>query len=561
MKGARSRTSPLITILPVALPVIALGMGCFWGLSAAGLFDLDEGLYATAARQMVESGDWLVPRVGTGVFFDKPPLTYWLQALCMKVFGFTPLAARLPSAVAALLTAWLIWQWAKRRGIERVGWLALMIYPLCPLTMGLARQAIMDSLLTLWFTLAVVGWVEGYTGDRRGYLLMALGAGLATMTKGLIGLLLPGAALVLWILLRRDWAELKRIPWLSAFGIYLLIVLPWHLAVWRAAGDLFVREYIIHHHIQRFLGKDFGHVAPFWFYIPILLVGMYPWSAFVPVIGWQAMSGWRCERDKLCCAWAMWAFWAVVVVVFFSLSKSKLPGYVLPAVPALTLLTALRLHSLWKVPNGLRAGEAALMGFTGLILSGVFALAGVLGWQWRGQQSIELMGKSVPTDVAQAVAHMSPFALMLAALFLLSVFVLFARWSSTPRVTGAAILFALLFVFLVGHDGLPRWNAYDIEPLHQVGRSLVPALEQGQSVAIYAFEPSRPSLRFIMGHPAQISEPGTPEELKRTLHSLSGEGYILTEKRHALPADLPCHPVLEREAGRWVLYRCEPSVK
>lgn len=555
--NARSRIFPLIAILPVALPVVALGMGCFFGLSAAGLFDLDEGLYATAARQMVESGDWLVPRVGTGVFFDKPPLTYWLQALCMKVFGFTPLAARLPSAMAATLTAWLIWQWAKRRELARVGWLALIIYPLCPLTMGLARQAIMDSLLTLWFTLAVVGWIEGYTRDRRWYLLMAAGAGLATMTKGLIGLLLPGGALVLWILLRRDWAELKRIPWLPALGVYLLIVLPWHLAVWRVASDQFVREYIIHHHIQRFLGKDFGHIAPFWFYIPMLLIGMYPWSAFVPIIGWQALSGWKCEKEKLCCAWAMWGLWALVVVVFFSLSKSKLPGYVLPALPPLCLLAAARLRSLWTVKNGLRPGEAALMGFTGLILSAVFALAGALGWEWQGQHSVELMGRSVPADVVRAMVQMSPFALMLAVLFLLSVIVLSARWSSTPRVTGAAILFGLLFVFLVGHDGLPRWSAYDIEPLHRLGRSLIPALQQGKRVAIYAFEPSRPSLRFIMGHPQQVSEPGTPEELKQALESTSS-GYILTEQRNALPADLPCHLAREREEGRWVLYRCEP---
>ncbi|MCS6829074.1 MAG: glycosyltransferase family 39 protein [Armatimonadota bacterium] len=554
----RSRKSPLVAVLPVALPVIALGMGCFFGLSAVGLFDLDEGLYATAARQMVESGDWLVPRVGTGVFFDKPPLTYWLQALCMGALGFTPLAARLPSAVAAVLTALVLWQWAKRRELERVGWLALIIYPLCPLTMGLARQAIMDSLLTLWFTLAIIGWIEGYTSNRRGYLLMAAGAGLATMTKGLIGLLLPAATLMLWILLRRDWAELKRIPWLPVLGVYLLIVLPWHLAVWRTAGDLFVQEYIIRHHVNRFLGKEFGHTAPFWFYLPVLLVGMYPWSAFVPVVGWQVLSGWRCEKQKLCCAWAMWALWAAVVLLFFSASKSKLPGYILPAVPALALLVALRLHSLWRTHGSLRPGEAALMGFTGLALSALFALVGVLGWQWQGQYHAMLMGKSVPPEVVQAISHIMPFALMLAGLFLLSVIVLFARWSSTPRVTGAAMLFGLLFIFLVGHDGLPRWNAYDIEPLHRLGRSLVPVLEQGKSVAIYAFEPSRPSLRFIMGHPQQVSEPGTPEALRRVMQNTSG-GYILTEQRHSLPVDLPCRPVREREDGRWVIYRCEPS--
>ncbi len=553
--------SPLVqTILPVALPLVAIGMGCFFGIGAAGLFDLDEGLYATAARQMVESGDWLVPRVGTDAFFDKPPLTYWAQALSMKVFGFTPLAARLPSALAAALTTWLIWQWAKRRELERIGWLALLVYPLCPLTMGLARQAIMDSLLTLWLTLAIFGWIEGYTGDRRWYLLMSAGAGLATMTKGLIGLLLPGCALVLWILLRRDWAELKRIPWLPALGIYLLIVLPWHLAVWRMAGELFVREYIVHHHIQRFLGKDFGHVAPFWFYIPILLAGMYPWSAFVPIIGWQVLSGWRCEKEKICCAWAMWAFWAVVVVLFFSLSKSKLPGYVLPAVPALCLLVAVRLHSLWTVKNGLRPGEAGLMGFTGLLLSAAFALVGGLGWQWQGSPTATLAGKQLPAEVVGAVAHMAPFALMLSALFLLSGLFLFARWSSTPRVVGTGVLFGLLFAFLVGHDGLPRWNRYDIAPLHRLAQSLAPDLDRGAHVLVYAFEPSRPSVRFIMGHTEQIAEPGNPEQLLQAMQGKS-QVCILAEKRTEMPSDLPCTLVREREDGRWVIYRCEPSAR
>lgn len=556
----RSRLPLVQQILPTALPVVAIGLGCFFGLSSAGLFDLDEGLYATAARQMVESGDWLIPRVGTDAFFDKPPLTYWAQALSMKLFGFTPLSARLPSALASALTAWLIWQWAKRRGLVRIGWLALLIYPLCPLTMGLSRQAIMDSLLTLWLTLAVFGWIEGYTGDRRWYLLMAVGAGLATMTKGLIGLLLPGGALLLWLMLRRDWAEFKRIPWLPALALYALIVLPWHLAVWHVAGDLFVREYIVHHHIQRFLGKDFGHVAPFWFYIPLLLIGMYPWSAFVPIIGWQALSGWRCPKDKICCAWAMWAFWAVVVVLFFSLSKSKLPGYVLPAVPALCLLVAVRLHSLWTVQGGLRAGEAGLMGFTGLLLSTGFALVGVLGWQWQSAPNATLLGKAVPENVMQAVAHMAPFALMLSALFLLSVIVLFARWASTPRVVGAGVLFALLFAFLVGHDGLPRWNSYDIAPLHRLAQSLVPDLDAGAYLLVYAFEPSRPSLRFITAHPQQIAEPGTPQQL---LQAPQGKQkvYILTERRTALPPDLPCSAERVREDGRWVIYRCQPFAR
>jgi 4-amino-4-deoxy-L-arabinose transferase-like glycosyltransferase len=287
---------------------------------------------------------------------------------------------------------------------------------------------------------------------------------------------------------------------------------------------------------------------------------MYPWSAFVPIIGWQALSGWRCEKEKLCCAWAMWAFWAVVVVLFFSLSRSKLPGYVLPAVPALCLLVAVRLHSLWTVKNGLRPGEAGLMGFTGLILSAAFALVGVLGWQWQGSQTATLAGKQIPADVVGAVAHMAPFALMLSALFLLSVLFLFARWSSTPRVVGTGVLFGLLFAFLVGHDGLPRWDSYDIAPLHRLAQSLAPELDRGAHVLVYAFEPSRPSVRFIMGHPAQVVEMGEPHQLQEAIQGKT-RVYILAETRTEMPSDLPCNLVREREDGRWVIYRCEPSAR
>jgi 4-amino-4-deoxy-L-arabinose transferase len=124
------------------------------------------------------------------------------------------------------------------------------------------------------------------------------------------------------------------VPWGAALALFLALTLPWHLAVWWANGDLFLHEYIVRRHIRRFLGRDFGHNEPFWYYLPLLVSNMFPWSVLVPVAWWKGLRRARqAERQSLESMMAMWALWALVVVAFFSLSTSKLPNYILPALP------------------------------------------------------------------------------------------------------------------------------------------------------------------------------------------------------------------------------------
>jgi Dolichyl-phosphate-mannose-protein mannosyltransferase len=531
-----------------------LWLSCFYGLSAAGVIDMDEGLYATAARQMVDSGDWLIPRVGPQVFYDKPPLFYWCQAVFIRLLGPTPLAVRLPSAVAAMLTALAIGWWARRRGSPHIGWLAAIIYALCPLTVLLAHAAVLDSLLTLWMTLTIIGWIEGYRGNRRGYLLMAAAAGLATMTKGVIGLVLPGAAFVIWLLTRRDTAEIRKVPWLPALGLYALIVLPWHLMMWRANGETFVREYIIHNHVQRFLGEDFGHNRSFWFYIPVLLLGMFPWAVLTP-LAWR--RGWRGRheaREQWECALALWALWAAVEIVFFSISRSKLPGYVQPALPALCLLAAARLDAFWRVRRGLTRGESIALGATGVLLGTLLLAVGALGWQWRGQAGAIWRGMPVPPKVFAPVTILSPIAMALGALFLLGCAVILLRRQVVPQMVGSIMMMNALLVVILGRFGLPAWNTYNIEPLHDLGRRALPALERGENLVLYGLRPSRTSLRFVLGHTGQITETRETARLRQVLQNAGG-GYILTERDVSLPS-LPCTARQEAAAGRWMLWKC-----
>jgi 4-amino-4-deoxy-L-arabinose transferase-like glycosyltransferase len=551
---------------------------CFYGLTRVALIDpVDEGIYSTIARQMVESGDWVTPRYGTTVFFYKPPLFYWCQAVFIYFLGPTTLAARLPSAIAAFLTSFSLFYWARQKGALRTSGLAAVLYVLCPLVaLGLARVAMMDSLLTLFLTLAVIGWIEGYSGKRKGYLLMAVGMGLATMTKGLIGFLLPGAAFSVWLIMRRDWNELRKLSWAAMLGIFMVLVLPWHLAAWRAHGNWFLQEYVMRQHVQRFLGEDFTHHrAPIWYYFPVLFLFAFPWSAFAPVAWWRSLRQWRSEKQSLDCAMAMWAVWAAVVFLFFSFSRSKLPNYVLPALPGLMLLVAWRLDAAWQAKRGLAVFEAITSAGLGLLLGLLLLIVGVSssGWQDQGgspswlakkagailnwkeeSQSIELLWQKLAV-----VTNLAPYLIVLGALLSLGSAMMLIFWRKTSRAVGSAIMMNIALIVLAVHFGMPAWSSQTAAPVNALGQRTLPALERGEPLVMFALHPKRPSLLYLLGHTGQIIETFSAEALQSVL-SRAGRGYVLAAHDATLPS-LPYPLRQEAAAGKWVLWRYDESAR
>jgi 4-amino-4-deoxy-L-arabinose transferase-like glycosyltransferase len=535
-----------LAYLPAILTLLLLTFVCFFRLNHPPLIDLvDEGLYASAARHMVESGDWITPHVSSSVFLEKPPLMFWAEASFIRIFGATPMAARLPSALAAFLTSLALYYWARRKGIPGVGWLAAAVYAVCPLVaIGLARLAMLDSMLTLWLTLAMIGWIEGYGGDRRGYFLMAAAMGLAVMTKGLIGIVLPSVAFLAWLTVRRDWAALRNVPWLAATALFLLIVLPWHLAAWKANGNFFLREYVVHQQVQRFLGQDFGHNKPFWYQVPVLIEGMFPWSAFVPVAWWLAIRrGRRSDKRSLDCSLAMWAVAAAMIFVFFSLSVSKLPNYLLPALPALALLCAARLNALSRERRKLSRLEPAIVGLCGAALGGLSLAVGILGWRWRAapldpSAIAKAVGKffnwkerSESVDILwQKLAPITEFAPLWIALgvVLLTVSILIvASRRDARRIFVCGMLMNLSLIVLIVHVLVPAWAKREIEPVNKLAQLAAPALNQGEVLFLYRLHPPRTSVRYLLGHETQILDTASPEFLQSALTN-SGRGYVLT---------------------------------
>lgn len=570
-RGPTTLWTTVLSRLPLISLLAVLWLSCFSGLSKSALVDLvDEGFYSSISRQMLETGDWITPRVGAEVFLGKPPLLYWAQAFFIKLLGPTVLAARLPSALAVAATSLILWFWMRRRSHERAGWLAAIFYALCPLTIGMARVAMTDALLTLWLTVAIIGAIEGHRGKRAGYMLMALGAGLATLTKGPIGFLLPGATFLLWLIWRRNLRELRKPIWLLAALLFAAIVLPWHLAVWRANGDFFLREYFWQHHVERLIGRAFGNERPFWFYVPVLICASFPFIAFVPRAWGKGIAKVRHRHDDDNYT-AMWALWAALVFLCFSLSASKVSNYILPMLPALAVLVGVHVAELLSERQSLRRMEGFIIGLFGMLIGSVLVSCGVLGRQWRGAPSpvpysARLLSGTIgwqsgPLNDAQVWYRLSPFTVLAPhtlffGLLLLAATVLMLLWRrNMVRVVSTATALCLCLAVTFAQFAMPAWSRFDIEPLWQLAESAGPSVQAGEPLILYGFHPRRASVRYLLGHADLITETTDAPVLLQVV-SKYPRGRILAIAGSPLPTFAGSVQV-ERTAGRYVLWRFE----
>lgn len=519
---------------------------------------------------MVDSGDWVTPRAGPQIYLEKPPLFYWAQAFFIKLLGPNVLAARLPSALAVAATSLILFLWLNRRGHERAGWLAAIFYALCPLTIGLARVGMTDALLTLWLTLSIIGAIEGYRGKRAGYLLMAMGTGLATMTKGPIGFLLPGATLFVWLVWKRGLKELRKGIWVLCIALFTAIVLPWHLAAWRVNGDYFLRQYFWQNQLQRALGMFASHERPFWFYVPVLICASYPFIAFVPRAWWQAITkAWNKDDDSSCTA--MWALWALLIFLFFSISASKLSNYILPMLPALSVLVGLHAAELLRAQRGLNRLEGFIVGVFGMLIGLILIACGVLGFQWRGQpspvpHSARILSGTIgwqsgPMNDAQVWYRLSPFTVLAPhtlffGLLVLTVTALILLWRrDIIRVVASATSLCLCLSVMFAHLAMPAWSRFDIEPLWGLAERAGPSVQAGEPLVLYGFHPRRSSVRFLLDHADLITET-TDAPVLRAVVERYPRGRILAIAGNPLPT-LSGSVRVEQTSGRYVLWSFE----
>ncbi|MDE2612813.1 MAG: glycosyltransferase family 39 protein [Burkholderiales bacterium] len=336
-ESVADRTCAFGSLTPTRGALLAL-LACLWlaMLGMRSLVSADEGRYATLSLGMLQSGDWIVPRLNGLLYFEKPPLQYWAGALSMAVFGPNEFAARLwPGLCGLACVAGLAWTAARLHG-RASGWCALAAGGSTTWIVANSQFLSLDAglMATLALVLCTLLLAEHERDERqrRRWLRLAwLGVALALLSKGLVGIVIPAAALVVRAAWERDLRFWRGLEWRSGPFILLLVAAPWFIAVsWREPA--FARFFFIHEHFERFLTPVHRREGAWWSFVPVLLVGLLPWTAALP-----ALLRPRDRAERLLLAWAGFVF------VFFSASSSKLPSYILPMFPALVLLLAPRL--------------------------------------------------------------------------------------------------------------------------------------------------------------------------------------------------------------------------
>lgn len=322
----------------------------FVGINSFTLFDVDEAVFAQATKEMVQSRDYITPTYNGENRYDKPILIYWLMAIAYKIFGINEFSARLPSAVAGVILTLSIFLFVKRLINERVALYAGVSFSLSLYYLVYTHAAVTDMVLTLFITLSLFSLFLAYRGDKRFIYGFYIFSALAFLTKGLIGIVFPFTVASLFIISTRGFRALPEYLNMKGVALFLLIALPWYLAQIVINGKEFIDYFFIKHHFTRYTGVISGHRGPLFYYIPVIILGFFPWIAYLPSSIKDVFENLKkLFREKLLPDSAeaqikVFVFiWFSFIFIFFSFSKTKLPNYILPSIPALAILLSITL--------------------------------------------------------------------------------------------------------------------------------------------------------------------------------------------------------------------------
>jgi len=346
--GAADRAGLVHERLWTAALLTAVTVLTFYRLGAGSLWDQDETKYAQVAREILERGDWITLHVNGSPWYVHPPLYIWLTALTAGAVGFGEFTVRFWSGVFSVVAVYATVLIGRALFGARVGLLAGAILAVTFHFLVQSRLAVFDTVLLAWMLLAAHAFLRAYrTGRRADYLWFFLYCGLATLTKGPIGLILPGLVGAVFVTARGAWVRAREVPWLAGIALYAVVGLTWYALETWLHGRVFASTVFGYYGVGRFFGVVENQAGPWYYYIPILAIGAFPWTAFWPAAAIFHAGRLRDDGSLFV------ALWCVLTLVFYSAAGTKLPNYVLPIYP----LAAVGVAAWWDAALGAkRAG-------------------------------------------------------------------------------------------------------------------------------------------------------------------------------------------------------------
>jgi len=488
-----------IPVLAIAIVTLLFALVWFGTLNIRHLIGPDEGRYAEIAREMFATGDWVTIRYDALKYFEKPPFHMWVTALSYTLFGIGDWQARLCVALSGAIGLLASMLAARRWFGLRAALLTGLVLAAAPMWSVAAQFNTLDMTLSgamacvLAFML-LAQHPDATPAARRNWMLACwLAMGVAILTKGLVGLALPGLVLVIYTLVTRDFALWRRLHLVSGITLMLLVTVPWFWLVSERNPE-FLHFFFIHEHWERYTSTVHSRKGPIYYFVPLLLAGFLPWLGLFPRM-WQAVR----ERAGVTAGGQarpfqpalLAAIWAIAIFVFFSLSSSKLPGYIVPIFPALGILAGVALDHITEQSWRRQLTAGLVIGAIGLMASPVVAT---------------LHSNNTPNALYRA------YAIWVAAAFVLMIAgSLAARWLLRRRGLLASITvysFAMCVGFtvaLLGHESIGR-SASGIDMIAPMARVLRPGMK------LYGVRMLDHTLPYYLRHPLILVE--TPDELE-----------------------------------------------
>ncbi len=446
MQFGQIRQSSALHPGKILLLIIIYALLWFGTLNYRHLIPSDEGRYAEIAREMLVTGDWVTPRYNGYKYFEKPPLQAWATAATFQAFGIGEWQARLWTALTGFLTILIVGFTGARIYNARAGWLASVVLASSPMWIISGHLNSLDMGLSSFLVAALCSLLLAQTSHNQNscrnwmwacWAFMAL----ATLSKGVIGAAIPAMVFIVYSLSTWDWKIWSRLRLFSGGILFLAITAPWFVLVAQRNPE-FLEFFFIHEHLQRFTQDAHSRTGPIYYFVPLLLIGILPWVLQIPGAIAQA---WNERRREFSAGWLL-VCWFLVIFAFFSVSRSKLPGYIIPVFPALALIIGNRLDRL--------LGHSNTMALPWKIQTLGFVLLGCVGFFF-----LDAIGKQARPDEIEAYAQYTYW--IIAALLALGSCSAFAAWQSKRNGIQSIVSFACGFFLCAiisgtGHETLGR---------------------------------------------------------------------------------------------------------